>query len=133
MKTGASHFRHQRPGRGGFTLLEVLATMMLIAIVLPTTMKAISLCTAAAGVARSVDEAARLGDSKLNELATSPSLATGSQSGDFAPDYPDYRWTAQITERDTDLLEIAVQVTWTERGQERQVTLTTLQYTGGTL
>ena len=56
--------------RGGFTLIEVLATMLLLGIVLPVAMRGVSVALSAAGTARHLSEAAVLAEAKLNELAT---------------------------------------------------------------
>ena len=41
-------FRRLRAARGGFTLVEALATLALVAIILPVAMRGITLATAAA-------------------------------------------------------------------------------------
>jgi hypothetical protein len=51
-------------------------------------------------------------------------------SGDFAPDWPDYRWEATRVEREVDLSELQVRVTWLSRGADRYASLSTLVYTG---
>jgi type II secretion system protein I len=115
----------------GFTLLEVLATLLLMAIVLPVVMNGITLATGAGGVAASKVDAATLAEGKLNELAASPSqLESGHQEGDFGEDHPGYQWTADVDSRDTNLLEVSVQVQWEAMGRKRALTLTTWKYVG---
>src|SRR5689334_3104049 len=100
-----------RKTRRGFTLLEVLATMVLIGIILPAVMHGISLATIAAGEARHKVEAASLAQTKLAELISDYQTLnqTGGSSGDFA-DYPGYTWTSTIESRDTNLSQITVRV-----------------------
>ena len=54
--------------RRGFTLLEVLATLVLVGIILPAVMHGISLATIAAGEAKHKVEAVSLAQTKLAEL-----------------------------------------------------------------
>ena len=112
----------------GFTLIEVLATLVLLAIVLPVAMRGVSLALAAASNARHTSEAATLAEAKLNELVVQGQGTVATASGDFAPDHPDYRWLCQNAERDYGVSEVAVRVSWTERGQERSLIVSTLAY-----
>jgi prepilin-type N-terminal cleavage/methylation domain-containing protein len=118
------------PGRNvrrGFTLIEVLATLVLLGIVLPVAMRGLSVALAAAGTARHTSEAAVLAEAKLNELAAA--AATGgaaSGSGDFGDEAHGYRWTATTAAADLNLTELSVTVSWLERGAERSLVVTTL-------
>ncbi len=114
--------------RRGFTLVEVLAAFVLIAIILPAVAKGISVCVKAEDQARKIVEVAALADSKMSELMAYTSWQGESVSGDFGPDYPDYRWTAaSLTFMDT-LEEVVLIITWPEVGVERSWTLSTLVY-----
>lgn len=115
----------------GFTLLEVLATLVIIGIVLPAAMKGISLSIAAGALAKSNVEAASLADSKLKELVATNAWQGQASSGDFGSDWPDYRWTSMALNRDEGLIEVDVEVVWIRRGLERSVVVSTLVY-GGT-
>src|SRR6266487_2607745 len=83
-----------------FTLVEVLAAMVLLAIVLPVAMKGISIATRAAAVSKHRTIAAQLGSSKLQEIiATGQWETTTNLSGDFTAEgteYYEYTWTAQL-------------------------------------
>ena len=123
--------RHAAAGRRGFTLVEVLASMALVAIILPVAMKGVSLALQAAALARQRSVAASLAQTELDELVATSAWEDSSLEGDF-PDHPGYRWTADVTEREsTTLLQVEVSVLWQAHGQERYVTLDTLVYTGG--
>jgi len=121
--------RTMKKFRRGFTLLEVLATLVLIGIILPSVMHGISLATIAAGEARHKVEAASLAQTKLAGLITDYQTLnqTGASSGDFA-DFPGYKWTSSIEARDTNLSQITVRVTWFSRGQDRFVELASMIY-----
>src|SRR5688500_7535196 len=63
--------RHHR----GFTLAEVLATLVLVGLVLPAVMKGISLALAASDDARRRVEAVGLAENKLTELTADMSTS----------------------------------------------------------
>lgn len=127
----------------GFTLIEVLAAMLLIAIVLPAAMHGISLGARAASMAKHRTTAAQLGSSKLQEIvATGQWESSTNLAGDFSlegPEYQDYRWMAQVQQwnqrgvnqqdiQPQTLSELDLKVIWTSRGQEQSMTFSTLVY-----
>jgi prepilin-type N-terminal cleavage/methylation domain-containing protein len=129
--------------RAGFTLVEVLAAMVLIAIVLPVAMHGIALASRAASMARHRSTAAQLGSSKLQEIVATAQWETStSLSGDFSqegPDYQDYTWIAQVQQwnqrgvsaqdiQPQTLSELDLKVIWKSRGQEQSLTFSTLVY-----
>lgn len=118
----------RRGGRRGFTLMEVLATMLLMAIVLPVAMHGVSVCLQVAGVAKRSAEAATLAEGKLAELAATSTFLPGDLSGDFSPDFPNYQWKAQTSTTADGLEEITVWVTYPSRTGERSVNVTTWVY-----
>jgi Tfp pilus assembly protein PilV len=131
MNGGRRDDRKRREGRSmafGFTLVEVLAAFVLLIIVLPAVAKGISICTKATGAARRQVEAATLADGKLGELLAYPSLASGTLSGDFSPEYPEYSWMAASTVRDVYLQEVMVVVTWVDATGEQSFTLSSIIY-----
>ena len=120
-----------RAGCGAFTIVEVLATLTLAAIVLPPVVHGVLLCLATAGHARQQARAASLAQSKLAELVATGELYDAEMNGDFGDELPEYTWTAQVNEwEDSRLVEVDLAVMWTSRGQERYVTLSTLVYMG---
>src|ERR1700733_2966996 len=95
--TGKMSRRVRARCHSGFTLIEVLATLLLMAIVLPAIMHGFTLSTSAATTARHRTEAAALAESKLNELVGTNQWQNASQQGDFQPDWPDYTWSATLS------------------------------------
>ena len=119
---------HRRPA---FTLLEVLAALMLVAIVLPVAMRGISLATRTASHTARRARAAALAETKLTETLIDGSWQNGASEGDFGSDQPDYRWRLDVREwLETTFQELEVRVEWTEHGVDRYVSLTTLVPTG---
>ena len=113
----------------GFTLIEVIATLAVVAIALPPVMKGISLCLVTADFARCQSEASSLAQAKLTELLVSGELQHAMLAGDFGSDWPAYRWTAQVAAWDSATLrQVELAVSWKQRGKDRTVTLTTLMY-----
>jgi prepilin-type N-terminal cleavage/methylation domain-containing protein len=122
---------HPAYRRRGFTLVEILATLALVAIILPVAMSGISLALGVADQGRRQTEAASLAQTKMAEIIASQQWQTSSLAGDFAPDLPEYRWVAQFTDwQGTTLKQLDVQVLWSQGGTDRAVALSTLVYTG---
>lgn len=133
MPAFAETSRHacRRPRRRAFTLVEVLVTMSFLAIILPPVMTGISLSLSTGSLAKQQAEASSLAYSKMTELLAAAQWQQTSFSGDFQPDQPDYRWTAQVSDWDgTATRQLDVTVTWRHHGRDRNVTLSTLVYTG---
>lgn len=120
--------------RPGFTLPEVLATMLLLAIVLPVIMTGISLATSTGDQARRRTEASTLAQSKLDELLGTGSWAGGVSQGDFGAEWPDYHWNAVVSDwpqgTGAGLEQLELHVSWQGRGGEESVVVTTLVYNG---
>lgn len=127
MTHGTRHnFAKTRHGTG-FTLVEVLATLVLLGIVVPVAMRGVSIALAAASTAKNTAEAASLAEAKLNELIVDGQWQTSGMTDTF-PEHPDYRWTCESVSRDYGTSEVVLTVTWTQRGQERSLSLSTLVY-----
>ena len=110
----------------GFTMIEVLAAIVLMAIVLPVAMHAISVATMVGDSAKRRAEASMLAQSKLNELLVIKAWQTGALSGQWE-DHPDYRWAADLKDWDSSSLkEMDLHVTWTAAGRDQSITLSTL-------
>ena len=122
--------------RSGFTLVEVLVTLMFLAISLPAIMQGISLATKVGAQTVRRTEAAGLAQSKLAEIVGTEEWQTGNLSGDFGSDWPAFRWeaTVQPWAQDTTsagIQEIDLNVNWTDQGKQQAVTLSTLAYVRG--
>ena len=112
---------------GGFTFVELLATMVLIGIIMPVAMHSIALCASLGGQARRQIEAASLARTRLTELTASDDWKTSQKAGEFGDDWPGYRWTAEVSSwTDSTLSQLDLTVFWQSRGRERSVMLSTL-------
>ena len=121
-----SHTARRRPR--GVTLMEVLATLVLVGIILPVAMRGVTIAMHAAANARQQSEATMLAEMKLNELIAARDPDFAGSSGDFGPDRPEYRWQVRTAGEDFKTYEVTVAVSWETRGGERSVQLSTLIY-----
>jgi len=124
---------HRRISRG-FTLIEVLVTLLFISIALPAIMGGITAATKIAASSKRRDEASGLAQSQLAQLLASGTWQTGNSSGDFGNDWPDYHWQSNVAAWASDtsgegIEQIDLKVTWNGvRGQEDSITLSSLAY-----
>ena len=114
---------------GGFTLLEVLATFVLIVIIIPVAMKGLSMIMKLTDQSVQKVEACSLAEGILTELVVTQDYLNGSMNGDFGEDWPKYRWETQVVDwSGVAVKEITVYVYWEESLREEAVTLSTLVY-----
>jgi len=118
--------RDRGQGARAFTLVEVLAALVLLGIVVPVCMRGISVALSAAETAKHMSQAASLGEAKLNEMVSTNDWTLAGTTGDFGTDWPGYRWSCQTNTRDFDVTEIILTVTWQQRGQERSLNVSTM-------
>lgn len=121
---------HRRASRQGFTLMEVLAALLLIGIVLPVAMEGITRSVEAGSSAKRRAEAATLAEGKLNEVIILGSTNLIDESGEFGPEWPGYMYAVTSQTQDYNdalgLIEVTVTVTWPERGDQRALKVTSL-------
>jgi general secretion pathway protein I len=91
-------FAKRAASRQGFTLLEVMIAMAILAIVLVTVFHSQSQSIAMANESRAMTTLALLAQSRMAEVEGQQNLSTGQTSGKFGDDFPDYSWTASITQ-----------------------------------
>jgi len=138
---GAAALRPQS-GVAAFTLLEMLVTMVLMAIGLTGAMSAVSENLRAARAASEYNTAALLAQSRLAELEYVDGALTtqGTDEGDFGEQYPGWRWEQDVEPAESDgLLQVTVTVYWGPENHEKSYTLVTYRLqppetdtTGGT-
>ena len=95
----------------GFTLLEVMIAMSILAITLVVVFQSQSQSISMVGRARFETTASFLAQSKMAEIEAANPENVVSDSGDFGDDFPDYSWRVDVTETEIELLKkIEVQV-----------------------
>jgi general secretion pathway protein I len=98
----------------GFTLMEVMVAMAILAIALVSIFQLQSQSISMATDSRFMTTAALLAQSKMVEVETRPSLSNQSEDGDFSTDYPQYTWHLVIS--DTQLQQFKkIEVTVTNK------------------
>lgn len=121
------------PRIGGFTLIEVLATLLLVGVVLPVIVRAAG-SSAQLGVwSQRSATAAELADTKLAELIVTGAWEDGDDDGTFdAEVYGDAaaeRFAWSLTTDDwntTEFTELTLTVTWEDGRGARDVSLATV-------
>jgi general secretion pathway protein I len=121
----------------GFTLLEVLAALLLVAIVLPVLMGALNTATHVGGLAHDRAEAAMLAENKLTEILIDQSWQFGDDTGTFdtdadTPAMDRYTWELYVEQwQDPSVRKLTMTVRWERRGRPQSITLTTAVHDGG--
>lgn len=82
----------------GFTLLEVMVAVAIIAIALTTLLGSQSQSVYFANSAQFETMAALLAQSKMSELVIEDSFSLSSNNGDFGDDFPGYAWEAKVND-----------------------------------
>ena len=82
----------------GFTLLEVMIAVALLAIALTTLLGSQSQSVSFANSAKFETMAALLAQSKMSEIAVQDKDELNSGSGDFGEDYPGYAWEVTVSD-----------------------------------
>ena len=82
----------------GFTLLEVMVAVAIIAIALTTLLGSQSQSVSFANSAKFETMAALLAQSKMSEIATLSKDRLTSDSGDFGDDYPGFTWEVTVSD-----------------------------------
>lgn len=80
----------------GFTLLEVMIAVALLAIALTTLLGSQSQSVSFANSAKFETMAALLAQSKMSEISLLEKDALSSDRGDFGDDYPGYAWEVTV-------------------------------------
>jgi hypothetical protein len=135
---------NRKPGCHAFTLAEVLAAMLFLAIVIPVAVEALHVSSLAGEVAARKGAAARIADRVLNESLVTTNWTGGAQSGVIAEGPLDFNWTltsqswpqdsqqsaaqgpAQGSIPQGSMLMLTADVKFQAQGKDYSVTLSTL-------
>ena len=118
-----------------FTLAEVLAALLFLAIVIPAAVEAMHLATLAGEVAARKGGAARVADRILNESLVTTNWNNGTQSGTASEGTQDFQWTLTSAgwPQDSSMQLVTAEVKFSAQGKEYAVKLSTLASQPGTL
>ncbi len=123
--------RSFRTRPGGFTLAEVMAALVFMAIVIPVALEALSVASRAGEVAARKSEAAFIAERILAESIITTNWAASVQNGQVRQGVRDFRWTLRSEPWNEDpqqsvLRLLSVEVSFDARGQDYGVKLSTL-------
>lgn len=122
------HRTVHRAHHKGFTLLELLATLVLCAVVLPVALQAVSTSVQLGSVTRDKLIASELAQNKLREILATESWVDGDDSGEFESQ-PRFTWESWSEDWQGSVVKLLhVQIKWTYRESERTLQLDTLVY-----
>jgi hypothetical protein len=153
-EAGSADSRHPRPARrtgaslrrvqAGFTLAEVLAALLFMAVVIPVAVDALRVASRASVVGQRKAVAARIAECVLNEQVVTSQGAGAAQSGVVQENSVDYRWLVRMDiwnqnqAQNQGLLQLSpmqmmtVQVDFPVQGKEYNVRMVTLLPSGTT-
>jgi general secretion pathway protein I len=90
---------------GGFTLLEVMIAMAILAIALVAVYQSQSQSISMAGSSRFLTTASLLAQSRMVQIDAADPREVAAGNGDFGDDFPDYQWQVEIGETEIALLK----------------------------
>ena len=118
--------------RAGFTLIEVLIAIVVLAVVMPVALAGVSAAMRGTSHARNQDIALRVAQSRLAVLVAEGSWDSSGKSGACdaltdGEDAVDFRWQVDVTPwRDPYLSVVKMTVMWGNPLDPRSVTLETI-------
>jgi type II secretory pathway pseudopilin PulG len=118
--------RHSKRS-AAFTLAEVLAAMMFMAIVIPVVVECLHVASQAGEVAQRKTEAARVAERILNESIVTTNWNQSAQNGTVEDGSREFNWTLQNEPWNQDPMRLlTVQVKYSVQGRDYSVQLSTL-------
>jgi type II secretory pathway pseudopilin PulG len=126
-KTDNRRASFAKRGKAAFTLAEVLAALVFMAIVIPVAIEGLQIANLAGQVGQRKAAAARIAERVLNELTVTGQTLNNAQSGvvDEAP--YEYKWTSRSENWSQDAMRlVTVQVAFAVQGRDYDVRLSTL-------
>ena len=130
MKFSASIANRARRA-SAFTLAEVLAALLFMAIVIPVAMEGMQIASRAGSVAQRKTDAARIAERVLAENLITTNFSRAYQTGTIEEGERQYRWTLRTDSWPADAALTAprlltAEVQYTVQGREYSVSLSTL-------
>jgi type II secretory pathway pseudopilin PulG len=127
MKFGASNNRRYAHGQSGFTLAEVLAALLFMAIVIPVAMQGLRIASLAGEVAQRKLVAARVAERVLAENLVTTNWNKSVQSGTVVEGEQQFAWTLRNENWSQDAMQqLSVEVSYTAQDKQYSVRLSTL-------
>jgi prepilin-type N-terminal cleavage/methylation domain-containing protein len=113
--------------RRGFTLVEVLAALLFMAIIIPVAMHGMSVASRAGILGQRKVAAMRVAERVLDEMLVTGQINSGSSTGTTAEGDTSYPWTlSSQTWSEDSLTELTVTVSFELQGNTYDVSVSTL-------
>jgi type II secretory pathway pseudopilin PulG len=118
----------QKRAQAAFTLAEVLAALLFMAIVIPVAVQGLQVASRAGSVSERKAVGARIAESKLNELVVTGQWQSAAQKGTVREGLQEYPWQVQSEpwSEDGAMRLVTVHVTVPVQGQDYDVHVSTL-------
>jgi len=105
LRSQARRMRQSIAFSRGFTLLEVMIAMAILAISLVAVYQSQSQSVSMTGDSRFLTMASLLAQSRMAEIDAADPREVAPGNGDFGDAFPDYQWRVEIGETEIDLLK----------------------------
>lgn len=116
--------RYLKKNNSGFTLLEVMVALLIIAISFIVLLHSRNQSVIAADYARHTTIATLLASEKMSGIEHEESLDTGEDTGNSIEEYPEYTWRTTVSDTAYEhVKEVRVVVSWGEGRSQRSVEL----------
>ena len=121
----------RRRSTAGFTLAEVLAALMFMAIVIPAAIEGLRIASLAGTVAERKGEAVRVAQRLLAENLVTTNWNQSAQSGTLTEGRRQFRWTMRTDPWNQDrnqnvILQLSVEVKYAAQNRDYSVRMSTL-------
>jgi hypothetical protein len=117
----------RRQSTGGFTLAEVLAALLFMAIVIPVAMQGLRIASLAGEVAERKGAAARVAERILNENIVTTNWSKSVQTGTVEEGARQFRWTLRNEPWNQDTMQLlSVEVVFAAQDKDCSVRMSTL-------
>ena len=118
-------------GASAFTLAEVLAALVFMAILIPVALEGLSIASRAGEVAARKSEAVLVAETQLNESVLTTNWTSSLQSGEVRQGTHDFKWTLHNDAwtqdpNATTMRQLSVEVNYSAQGKEYSVRLSSL-------
>ena len=111
----------------GFTLAELLASLLFLALVIPAAVQALRVASLAGSVSARKGAAARIADRILNETLVLTNWSNASQRGTVSEENTEFQWTLTRANWEVqDLQLLTAEVQFSAQGRGYSVKLSTL-------
>jgi type II secretory pathway pseudopilin PulG len=124
----------RRPASSAFTLAEVLAALLMMAIIIPVAMEGMSVASRVGVLGQRKATAMRVAERVINELIVENQTQQNSASGTASDGDVNYPWTMKSQTWPEDaMIEMTVTVTFSVQGNEYDISASTLIPQSGTV